>query len=198
MSRDAWTSSPLPFTPGGPVLDLSAHGSNVLLLGTRAGQMASRYDLLARSTDAGRTFAVGDGPCVPGLGGRLAASSASVVWAVCPTGMLAGASRSSDGGMTFAPLHGPELANSAGLAPASDTSVLLYGSGVNKPLLTTDAGGHWTRPHVPTGATFWSWAGFTDAITGAALVQTLYDKVERRQLWRTIDGGQVWTQVKFH
>jgi hypothetical protein len=40
VSRDAWTSTALPFTPDGPVLDLSAHGTNVWLLGTRASQEA--------------------------------------------------------------------------------------------------------------------------------------------------------------
>jgi len=195
VSRDAWTSSALPFTPDGPVLDLSVHGTNVWLLGTRAGQQASQHDVLARSTDAGQTFAVGDGPCVPGLGGELAPSSASVVWAVCPTGMMAGAARSTDGGLTFTPLHTPTgLVNSAQLAPASDTAALLIRNGATAPpLLTTNAGATWTTPQTPPGATFWSWVGFTDANVGAALVQTSDDT----QLWRTTNGGSRWATVEF-
>jgi hypothetical protein len=183
VSRDAWTSSALPFTPDGPVLDL------------RAGQQASQHDVLARSTDAGQTFAVGDGPCVPGLGGELAPSSASVVWAVCPTGMMAGAARSTDGGLTFTPLHTPTgLVNSAQLAPASDTAALLIRNGATAPpLLTTNAGATWTTPQTPPGATFWSWVGFTDANVGAALVQTSDDT----QLWRTTNGGSRWATVEF-
>jgi photosystem II stability/assembly factor-like uncharacterized protein len=202
VSHDAWTSSAMPFTPDGGALDLSAHGANVWLLGTRAGEVATRYDLFARSTDAGRTFVVGDGPCFPGLGGELAPSSASVVWAVCPTGMMAGAARSTDGGVTFAPLRTPlGLVNSALLAPASDTTAMLIRNGASAPPLeTTDAGTSWTTPATPAAATFWSWVGFTDAETGAALVQTRYGTaagVETQQLWRTTDGGSSWRNVRF-
>jgi hypothetical protein len=202
VSRDTWTSSAMPFTPDGAVLDLSAHGANIWLLGTRAGEVATRYDLLARSTDAGRTFVVGDGPCFPGLGGELAPSSARVVWAVCPTGMMAGAARSTDKGVTFAPLRTPlGLVNSALLAPASDTTAMLIRNGASAPPLeTTDAGTTWTTPATPAGATFWSWVGFTDAEAGAALVQTRYDTaagVETQQLWRTTDGGSSWRNVPF-
>jgi hypothetical protein len=202
VSHDAWTSSAMPFSPDGPVLDLSAHGANVWLLGTRAGQVASRYDVLARSTDAGQTFAVGDGPCFPGLGGGLAPSSAKVLWVVCPTGMMAGVARSTDGGVTFAPLHlRKSIPNSTRLAPASDNSaVLIINAGGASPLLTTDAGAHWTTPRTPAGATSWAWAGFTDVKTGAALVQTRYDTaagIETRQLWRTTDGGSSWSNVRF-
>ena len=202
VSGDAWTSSAMPFTPDGPVLDLSAHGTNVWLLGTRAGQVATRYDVLARSADAGQTFAVGNGPCFPGLGGTLAPSSAKVLWAVCPTGMMAGAARSTDGGLTFAPLHlEKSIPNSTRLAPASDdAAMLIIDAGGATPLLTTDAGARWTVPRTPTGATSWAWAGFTDAETGAALVQTRYDaaaRIELQQLWRTTDGGSSWNIVRF-
>ena len=202
VSREGWTSSAMPFTPDGPVLDLSAHATHVWLLATRVGQVSSRYDVLARSTDAGQSFTVGDGPCFPGLGGTLEPSSANVVWAVCPTGMMAGAARSTDGGVTFAPLHlQKEIPNSTRLAPASDDSALLIiDAGGATPLLTTDAGAHWTPPRVPDAAAPWAWAGFTDAETGAALVQTGYDTAARlqlQQLWRTTDGGASWSVVRF-
>jgi hypothetical protein len=203
VSRDVWTSQAMPFRADSPVLDLSAHGVNdVWLLGTRAGPGASQYDVLARSTDAGQTFAVGAGPCFRDLGGALAPSSARVIWAVCPTGMLAGTERSTDGGMTFSPLRTPSaLVNSARLAPVSDRSaILIRGGAVAPPLLTTDAGASWTTPKTPAGGTFWAWAGFTDAKTGTALVQTRYDTaagVETQQLWRTIDGGARWSAVRF-
>jgi photosystem II stability/assembly factor-like uncharacterized protein len=202
VSRDVWTTSAMPFAPASSVLDLSAHGSSVWLLGTRSGQVASRYDVLARSTDAGQTFAVGDGPCSPDLGGTLAPSSASVVWAVCPTGMMAGAARSTDGGVTFAPLNlQKSIPNSTRLAPASDDSAMLIINAAGaSPLLMTDAGARWTTPRTPTGATSWAWAGFTDTKTGAALVQTRYDaaaRIELQQLWRTTDGGSSWSNVRF-
>jgi hypothetical protein len=201
VSRDAWTSSAVPFASGGPMLDLSAHGTNVWLLGSRAGQVASRYDVLARSTDAGQTFAVGDGPCFPDLGGKLAPSSASVVWAVCPTGMMAGAARSTDGGLTFAPLHVLSLVNSANLVPASDRAAMLIRNPAGgRPLLTTDAGARWATPRTPTQAPLWIWAGFTDAEIGAAVVQPRYGAAggfQMQQLWRTTDGGSSWRNVRF-
>jgi hypothetical protein len=202
VSHDAWTSNAMPFTPDGPTPGLSAHRANVWLLGTRAGQASSRYDVLARSTDAGQTFAVGDGPCFPDLGGEVDPSSANVLWAVCPTGMMAGAGRSTDGGASFAPLHlQKSIPNSTAVAPASDTSALLViNAGGATPLLTTDAGAHWTTPRTPAGAMGWAWVGFTDATTGAALVQTRYDTaahVELQQLWRTTDGGSSWSIVRF-
>ncbi len=82
VSADAWSTTAPPFAPGGSILDLAAHGSNVWLLGTPVGRQSSALDELARSTDGGRRFVTGPGPCVPGLGGGLAPTSATVVWAV--------------------------------------------------------------------------------------------------------------------
>lgn len=202
VSHEAWTTRAMPFAPASSVLDLGAHGTSVWILGSRAGQEATRYDALARSTDAGQTFTVGDGPCFPDLGGTLAPSSANVLWAICPSGMMAGAARSTDGGVTFAPLHlQKEIPNSTSLAPASDeTALLIIDAGGATPLLTTDAGAHWTPPRTPDVAAPWAWAGFTDAETGAALVQTGHDTAARlqlQQLWRTTDGGASWSVVRF-
>jgi photosystem II stability/assembly factor-like uncharacterized protein len=201
VSHEAWTTSTTPFALASTVLDLSAHGTSVWLLGTHAGQVPSRYDVLAHSNDTGQSFTVGDGPCSPDLGGTLAPSSANVLWAVCPTGMMAGAARSTDGGLTFAPLHVQGLVNSASLVPASDRAAMLIGNGAGgRPLLTTDAGARWATPKTPTQAPLWIWAGFTDAETGAAIVQPRYGAVggfEMQQLWRTTDGGSSWSNVRF-
>ena len=147
-----WTESPLPFIPDGPVVDLAAYGRRVWLLGTtRAPRL--RHDTLARSSDGGRTFASGAGPCVPGLGGTLVPSSARVLWAVCPTGMLAGAARSTDGGVTFAALHTPQLANSGRIVPSSDEAAILDPGGAGRPLYrTVDSGATWRLAHLPADA----------------------------------------------
>src|SRR5207247_9874633 len=117
VDSDDWKSGPLPFASDGSVLDLAVRGSDVWLLGTRRGDL--RQNLLARSHDAGRTFVTGPGPCYPGLGGELTPSASGVVWAVCPTGMMAAAVRSTDGGVSFARLNAPPLVNSAVIAAAS-------------------------------------------------------------------------------
>jgi hypothetical protein len=201
VSADAWTATAMPFAPGGSVLDLAVHGSSVWLLGTPVGQESSQSDELARSSDGGRTFVTGPGPCVPGLGGELAPTSAGVVWAVCPTGMLARAWRSTDGGITFTRLTTPPLVNSAVLAPASQDTAVLARNGARSGLLrTTDGGSTWTAASTPGTATFAPWIGFTDAHVGAALVQTVGDpseKIEIQVLWRTTDGGAHWSTVRF-
>jgi photosystem II stability/assembly factor-like uncharacterized protein len=198
VSANAWRTRPLPFPSDGSALDLAAHRANLWLLGTRRSNGPLRNDELARSNDAGRTFVTGAGPCVPGLGGELASTSTQVVWAVCPTGMLAGAWRSTNGGVSFARLRTPPLVNSAQLAPASEsTAVLARGVGARL-LRTTDGGNTWNAPKTPGRATDIMWVGFTDARVGAALAQTGYDasaKTAVTALWRTTDGGATWSKV---
>ena len=198
-SSDVWRATALPFTPDGAVVDLTARGSRVWLLGTPAGAARSRSDLLARSVDSGRSFVTGAGPCFPGLGGALSPVSATVVWAVCPTGMMAGASRSTDGGITFRTVRTPPLANSAVLAPASRASAVLARNGARSPLLrTADGGVTWKVARTPGPAVDVDWIGFTDARAGAALVQTPFDaslQAGSQSLWRTSDGGAHWSPV---
>ena len=189
VSADAWTARPPPFVPDGTIVGLAAHGSHLWLLGSRACD-----DLLGRSSDGGRTFVTGPGPCVAGLGGELSPTSASVVWAVCPTGMLAGARRSTDGGLTFRRVPTPQLANSAVLAPASrDTAVLARNGARSRLLRTTDGGATWRAARTPGRVVFVAWIGFTDARVGAALVQTTSGA---HVLWRTRDGGARWSAVR--
>jgi hypothetical protein len=185
-----------PFTPDGSVVDLAARGTSVWLLGTPAAAQTKPHDVLARSADGGRTFTTGAGPCVPGLGGDLEPSSHGTVWAVCPTGMLAGAWRSVDDGLMFTALHTPELVNSARLAPASARAAALTGSGTPARILhTADGGASWTAAATPRGATSVASLGFADARVGYALAQTRWDpaaKVQHAVLWRTTDAGAHW------
>jgi photosystem II stability/assembly factor-like uncharacterized protein len=197
---NAWRPQALPFTPDGSIVDLAAHGSHVWLLGTpRRNPQAQRAELV-RSTDGARTFVKGHGPCYPGLGGDLEPSSTSVVWAVCPTGMLAGAWRSIDGGTTFVNLKTPPLVNSATLAPASANTAVLARNGARTRLLrTTDGGRTWQPVQMPPPPAYTLWVGFTDAEVGAAIVETAYQgaaKPQRQELWRTTDGGAHWHSVR--
>jgi photosystem II stability/assembly factor-like uncharacterized protein len=201
-SNDSWTESALPFVPDGSVLDLSARDDDVWLLGTRAGGQTAEHDVLAHSTDAGRSFATGPGPCYPGLGGSLEPAGDHAVWAVCPTGMQAGAWRSTDDGATFRHLRTPSLVNSSQLAPASARAAALIGTGTASRILhTTDGGATWTRAATPRGATSVAWLGFGGDRVGYALAQTGWNaktKVENVALWRTTDGGASWSRVALH
>jgi photosystem II stability/assembly factor-like uncharacterized protein len=193
VSASRWRESPLPFVPDGPVIDLAARGRNIWLLGT---PRATRYqhDVLARSTDGGGRFVIRNGPCAPGLGGDLEPSSARVVWAVCATGMMAGASRSTDGGVTFKPLRTPPLVNAARLAPASDRTAVLAANGASRPLYrTTDGGATWRPNRLPGKDDVWYDVVFTDPHTGDALVQV---GARATAIWRTTDGGTTWSTIR--
>jgi hypothetical protein len=196
LSTDSWSAASLPFSPDGSVIGLSAHGTNVWLLGSSAGNERTPHDTLARSSDGGRAFVTGTGPCSPDLGGDLEPTSADVVWAVCPTGMMAGAWRSTNGGVSFSPLRTPRLVNSARLAPASDTTAVIAANGAGATLArTTDGGTTWTPAGASATATYWPFIGFTDAQTGAAIVQTGNTPIQK--LWRTTDAGLHWSDVAF-
>jgi hypothetical protein len=185
VSSDEWSSSALPFTPSAPEADLAAHGSTLWLLAPKGNS----HDELAKSTDGGATFSTTTGPCYSDLGGDVEPSSASVLWAICPTGMLSGAWRSTDTGESFASLKTPELVNSALIAPASDTTAVIAQGTEEKLLRTTDAGATWSP--VARSPEDVSFIGFTDASTGAALARN-------GTLWRTTDGGASWAVVPIH
>jgi hypothetical protein len=185
-----WQESPLPFVPDGSVIDVAVRGRTIWLLGTRA-RTGPNHDVLARSTDGGRTFVTGNGPCTPGLGGDLEPSSPRVVWAVCPTGMMAGASRSIDGGVTFQPLRTPPLPNSARIAPASDQTAVLAANGAAR--RTTDGGVTWRPLRLPGNDNVWNDVVFTDPRTGTALVQI---GERSAAIWRTTDGGTTWSRIR--
>jgi photosystem II stability/assembly factor-like uncharacterized protein len=142
VSGDVWRPLTVPFTP----VSVALLGHHVWILGTRSGEK------LARSDDGGTTFTVGSGPCYPGLGGQLEPASADVVWVVCPTGMLAGASRSTDGGKSFEPVTIPRCCiNALQLVALSARVALVAPSAPGRPtfLRTADGGRTWSSARTP-------------------------------------------------
>ena len=201
VSSDSWAplNVPVPATAD-PVLTMSVHGPNLWISVTTS--QSSPNQLLLAGTDAGATFATYASPCYSGLGGVLEAASSQAVWAVCPTGMLAGLWLTDDGGAHWQQLSSaPQLPNSAMVAPGSASSAIVAPAPQGGLLATTDAGTNWQTVSAGSAGYSWSWAGFTDASTGSAL------EVEGQppagwpwpngpapeQLWRTADGGLTWS-----
>jgi hypothetical protein len=185
----------MPFADAVPNFDLAAFGSSVWLFG---GSSAGRYrltDLLARSTNGGRTFVTGAVPCYAELVAELEPISSRVVWAFCPTGMMGIAWRSTDGGAHFKPLQIPHCcANSTALAPVSETVAVASGNGAGSRLLrTTDGGATWRAARTPAGITDWGPIQFVDSRVGFSLVSGRTSGA--LSLMRSTDSGVSWHPV---
>jgi len=183
-------------------VSLAARGSNVWFLGPP--RRRPDFDTIAISSDRGRTFATRrTGPCLSELGGTLVPAADGVVWAVCPSGMMAGLALSRNDGRSFSirsfhdpgGVHRPVLTNGARIAPASPRVAVLSGGGGGPLLRTTDAGRRWSG--VPRTGRIQEvfWLAFTTRRVGAAVMQT---GPQTEQLWRTTDGGKSWRSVPIH
>jgi photosystem II stability/assembly factor-like uncharacterized protein len=183
------------------VVSLTAEDRKVWLLGSTRHIRAG--DVTLRSTDRGTTFVKTRGPCFPDLGGRLVPASDSVVWAVCPSGMMAALSLSTNGGRTFpgfrsfhdpGGVHLPLLTNGAQMFPSSAHAAVLY-QGAQGPLLrTTDLGTRWTDVRNTARIGQVLWLGFATSRVGAALFATR-SHPDQASFWRTTDGGATWLSV---
>jgi photosystem II stability/assembly factor-like uncharacterized protein len=205
VSSDQWSALALPVTSASGPATMTIHGADLWIsVSTGANQPDQ---LLLAGTSSGAHFTTSASPCFAGLGGSVQATSADVLWAVCPTGMMAEALRSTDGGATWEHLSlgqadpNNELENSAILAPTSDSTAVLEPASQGELLRTTDGGSTWKTVSTGTSAGFWSWIGFTDANTGAALQTESTPPANwpwpngpsDEKLWRTSDGGATWT-----
>jgi photosystem II stability/assembly factor-like uncharacterized protein len=180
---------------------LAARGSKVWLLGSTRRVRAG--DFILRSVDHGTTFARSHAPCIPGLSGSLVPAGGGVVWAVCPTGMMAALSLSRNGGRTFPATrsfhdpggtHLPALTNGADIFPTSAHAALLY-RGAQGPLFrTTDLGRNWAPVRATRRFAQVFWLRFTTSRAGAGVFTTRAHP-ERASLWRTTDGGSSWRRV---
>jgi hypothetical protein len=199
VGLDSWSPISVPVPPGAdPNVAMAVHGTHLWLSVTTSQSQANQ--LLVVGSGSGASFSTYKSPCYPGLGGALAASSSQVVWAVCPTGMLAELWRTPNGGATWQQLTAVgQMPNSAILAPASDTRAVVAPNPEGDLLLTNDAGATWEAVHAGTPGYSWAWVGFTDANTGSALRTGSApagwpwpNGPGPEQLWRTSDGGATW------
>jgi hypothetical protein len=180
---------------------LAARGSDVWFLGPPRHR--PDFDTMALSSDHGRMFTPLEGPCLAELGGTLVPAAGGVVWAVCPSGMMAWLALSKNGGRSFPAIRSyhdprglrqPALTNGGRIAAASArVAVLTRGAG-GAFLRTTDAGRHWSVVRHTAGIQEVFWLAFATRRVGSAVVQ-LHDRTE---LWRTTDGGATWHSVPIH
>lgn len=186
-----WSATSLAVGSVDQLMDLAVHGSS---LWVTVSETSGPSQTLFHSADGGSSFTKSKSPCTNGLGGDLEATSSSVVWAVCPTGMLAGAARSTDGGATWHAIDvGRELANSARIAPASDGTAVVATGNQSELLRTADGGATFVRVY-PSHNGFWDFLGFTDASTGTG-IRSAGRSV---QVVRSVDGGSTWQPLSFH
>jgi hypothetical protein len=145
----------------------------------------------------GGAFSDHVGPCSQDLGGDLS-NSASGIWAVCPTGSLAGVAVSSDRGATWTSvpnLPPPSFPNpGAGGVGAIDSKHAVLSDLATGGLLLVTVGGSpvqitSVQTSVGAGTEF---IGFTTPSDGFAIVPR---QPTPSQLWRTTDGGQIWSVV---
>jgi hypothetical protein len=201
VASEQWTSVAVPVPAGADdLVAMTVHGSDLWLSVTASPTSANQ--LLVSGTVSGSSFTTGTSPCFSGLGGTVEATSSQVLWAVCPTGMMAQAFRSTDGGAQWTTLQVGELENSALLAPASDTAAVIEPSAQGQLLRTANGGATWQSVYPSGGGNFWwSWAGFTDSNTGSALRSESSAPAGwpypngpfPQQLWRSLDGGMTWS-----
>jgi hypothetical protein len=199
-TSEQWSAITVPVPDGTDQLaSMTVHGSDLWISVTTSASQANQ--LLVAGTGSGDHFTTYQSPCSSGLGGSIQASSAAVLWAMCPSGMMAEAFRSTDGGSQWKQLPAGELENSALLAPANDTTAVIQPASQGQLLRTDDGGATWLAvSSAGASGSWWSWIGFTDAGTGSGLDQSdapanwpWPDGPYPEQLWRTDDGGAGWS-----
>jgi photosystem II stability/assembly factor-like uncharacterized protein len=186
-----WSPVALPLKDlGGNAPSIVAQSGVVTILASGPPQPGGRDHVLIAK--AGSRFTDYQGPCSQDLGGRLS-NSVKAIWAVCPSGMMAGLSVSTDRGVTWqAQKNSVELANSAAVGAIDDQHAMVM---TPDGLLRLGADGSSQKADEPTGnAVNADFIGFTNQSTGFAIIDQ-QDGTAR--LLRTTDDGLHWSEVTF-
>jgi hypothetical protein len=196
-SASAWTGRSLPFsTHGMQPPTVAAYGTSVWITGQQ--QTAPYLSLLATSHNNDRTFTVAKQPALSSNNGcGLDPVSASIIWAQCNQGNMAGdIPVSRDGGIHWITLSGNLTGNFAwGAFDAATRKIAYFLNGWHSGSVyrisvqngKTEAIG---RPPFPQLASL--------VFTSASLGLALSDQVGpsgRQILYRTSDGGVAWRHV---
>lgn len=200
LAASDWRALALPVSLH-QLVSLSARGRSVWLLGSTSDLRAG--DVALRSGDRGSTWASNRAPCFADLGGTLVPMGRGTVWAVCPTGMMAGLWLSTDGGRSFPAVRSfhdpggvgyPPMTNGAAIFPITASRAILSGGAQGVLYRTSDRGGHWTRLNeTPRFGDIW-WLKVARNGAGSALAATQRPNA-RTLLWRTANGGKAWKSI---
>jgi photosystem II stability/assembly factor-like uncharacterized protein len=205
-SGNDWTADR---AAGAVSLSLAVHGTSVWVVKailTRDGYALGTR--LLHSANAGRTFAVEPQP-VTGIFCEYSPVSATFLWAYCSGGHFMFPYVSTDGGAHFtavgtqsARITPVGYANGSGLIAASASTAVAASSvsvpNVGTPLIrSTDGGARWKVVQAqPSSSGLWSLIGFTTPEVGYAFWQSSAHGFPTAELWRTVNAGASWTEVK--
>jgi hypothetical protein len=109
LAATKWTGRSIPgYSPGLEIGLFGAYGSNVWLDVTQLGLIDTSHNDAKNFTQRSHSRMGSPGTC------DLTATSASTIWARCPTGMLANFQISTDGGVRWRVIPTPEYSNTGG------------------------------------------------------------------------------------
>ena len=191
VARDSLVGIALPARLTGMAPALAVSGRRVVLLDNTDPAPGHDMSVLLSSPDGGAHWNRRPGPCFRDFGGGLWLV-ADVVWAVCPTGMLAGIWRSTnDGPFRSADGRSRPWPNFVSVVATGPDTAVAASFGVFR---TTDAGAHWQSSrsgHSTDGGARWFSFSFPDPREGWGLV----NDDGTVSLVRSIDAGRSWTDV---
>jgi hypothetical protein len=197
QAPEAWIRVSLPIDLGSTLPAIVDQDGTVTVLASGPARANNKVHVLIAAP--GGPFTDHTGPCEQDLGGYLS-NSATGVWAICPTGHMAGVSVSTDRGASWKSVQNlppPSLPDPGrgGFGAIDDTHALVYDpatSGLVRVTVGSSPQPVTSGPAaVGVGTVF---IGFTTPSTGFLVT---FQEDSTGELWRTTDGGTTWAMVDF-